>query len=48
MTRTTAAGTATVRLVCRTFGLSRQAYYAAQRPAAAPTVVRLPVLKPAA
>ena len=43
MTRTTAAGTATVRLVCRTFGLSRQAYYAAQRPAAAPTVVRLPV-----
>lgn len=43
MTRTTAAGTATVRLVCRTFGLSRQAYYAAQRPAAAPTIVRLPV-----
>jgi putative transposase len=43
MTRTTPAGTATVRLVCRTFGLSRQAYYAAQRPAVVAQVVRLPV-----
>ena len=31
MRRTTPAGTATVRLLCRTFGLSRQAYYEAQR-----------------
>jgi len=43
MSRTTAAGVATVRLLCRTFGLSRQAYYAARRPAPAPKVVRLPV-----
>jgi transposase InsO family protein len=43
MSRTTPAGTATVRLLCRTFGVSRQAYDAtAQRPAGA-TVVRLPV-----
>ena len=43
MSRTTLAGPATIRLLCRTFGLSRQAYYAAQRPPAPATVVRLPV-----
>jgi transposase InsO family protein len=44
MSRTTPAGTATVRLLCRAFGFSRQAYYAARRAAAgAATVVRLPV-----
>lgn len=48
MKRETAAGRATVRLVCRLFAISRQAYYAARRAtarAAAETakVVRLPV-----
>jgi transposase InsO family protein len=43
MTRTTPAGTAAVRLLCRTFGLSRQAYYAAQRVPVTPPVRRLPV-----
>jgi transposase InsO family protein len=43
MSRTTAAGEATVRLLCRTFGLSRQAYYVAQRPRVPPKVVRLAV-----
>jgi hypothetical protein len=46
MRRTTPAGTATVRLLCRRFGLSRQAYYGAQRPPTAPrslaTVAKLP------
>jgi putative transposase len=32
MSRTTSQGVASVRLVCATFGLSRQAYYAAGRP----------------
>lgn len=32
MSRATPAGTATVRLLCGAFGISRQAYYAAQRP----------------
>lgn len=32
MSRSTSAGTATVRLLCRTFGISRQGYYGAQRP----------------
>jgi transposase InsO family protein len=31
MSRATATGTATVRLLCRTFGISRQAYYGVQR-----------------
>jgi transposase InsO family protein len=31
MSRATPAGTATVRLLCRTFGISRQAYYGVQR-----------------
>lgn len=44
MRRVTAAGRATVRLLCRVFAISRQAYYAAQRaPAAGAKVVRLPV-----
>lgn len=43
MSRTTPAGTATVRLLCRTFGLSRQAYYGVQWPTATtPKVVALP------
>ena len=45
MTRVTAAGRASVRLLCRVFARSRQAYYAAQRqqPTVAAKVVRLPV-----
>jgi len=43
MSRTTPAGRATVRLVCRTFGVSRQAYYVAQRPVTASKVARLVV-----
>jgi transposase InsO family protein len=46
MSRTTPGGTASVRLLCRTFGLSRQAYYAARRAPTA-TVRRLPT-RPAA
>jgi putative transposase len=43
MSRTTPAGTATVRLLCRTFGISRQAYYGAQRvQMTPPKVVALP------
>jgi putative transposase len=43
MSRTTAAGTATVRLLCRAFGISRQAYYGAQRAKTTPPkVVTLP------
>ena len=44
MSRVTAAGRATVWLLCRVFAISRQAYYATQRaPAAGAQVVRLPV-----
>jgi hypothetical protein len=43
MSRTTPAGPATIRLLCRTFGISRQAYYASQRPATVPKVARMPV-----
>lgn len=43
MNRATPVGTATVRQLCRLFGVSHQAYYAAQRPTATTTkVVRLP------
>lgn len=34
MSRTTSSGQATVRLLCETFGVSRQAYYAAGKPRA--------------
>lgn len=45
MNRETVAGVATVRLLCATFEVSRQAYYAAKKgPGAVPAkVVRLPV-----
>lgn len=43
MSRTMVAGTATVALLCETFGVSRQAYYAAKKPPAdGGTVTRLP------
>jgi putative transposase len=44
MKRETVAGVATVKLLCATFCVSRQAYYAAKKaPAANTNVVRLPV-----
>jgi len=44
MKRETVAGVATVKLLCVTFGVSRQAYYAAKKaPAPASNVVRLPL-----
>lgn len=44
MSRETIAGQATVKLLCATFGLSRQAYYAAKKgPVVVAKVVRLPV-----
>jgi putative transposase len=44
MKRETVAGVASVKLLCATFGVSRQAYYAAKKaPAPASNVVRLPV-----
>ena len=44
MKRETVAGVASVKLLCATFGLSRQAYYAATKaPVPAEKVVRLPV-----
>ena len=44
MSRETIAGEATVKLLCTTFGLSRQAYYAAKKgPVVVAKVVRLPV-----
>jgi putative transposase len=44
MSRETIAGEATVKLLCATFGLSRQAYYAAKKvPVVIPKVMRLPV-----
>ena len=45
MSRQTVAGEATATLLCERFGISRQAYYAAQKPAArrrTPSVARLP------
>ena len=44
MKRETVAGQASVKLLCATFSVSRQAYYAAKKaPTAAAKVVRLPV-----
>jgi transposase InsO family protein len=44
MNRETAAGVATVKLLCETFGISRAAFYAARKaPAPVAKVVRLPV-----
>ena len=43
MRRTTPAGMATVRLLCRAFGISRPGYYRAQRPPApSPKVMAIP------
>lgn len=45
MSRETVAGVATVKQLCATFGVSRQAYYAAQKgPVVTSKVVRLPVM----
>ena len=44
MKRETVAGEASVKLLCATFNVSRQAYYAAKKgPTLAAKVVRLPV-----